>query len=340
MKFTLKFITVKSRIVFSALLSFLFFTLLLGQDVSLFVDGGLKIGNFAYGEPEAGTLRFNGSNFEGFNGIFWTQLEHGLYANRGPAPGGGLGEISEIYGALQIGTNLEPQFTSGRNVTPNPGTIRWSGTEFQGWNGVYWVALGGNSLYDVDGHTYKTVVIGNQEWMQENLRTSKYLSGEPIPLVSDNMEWQSLGAGAYCWYDHQHLEENINGKLYNWYAVIDSRKLCPTGWRIPSGADWVELINFLGGANVAGGKMKEATLRHWNSPNASATNESGFTGIPGGIRSFNGSFLYQGNSGSWWSSSSDGTLDVYTQSLGFNSGISGAFYNDRRSGVSVRCIRN
>ncbi|NND32783.1 MAG: hypothetical protein HKN76_09345 [Saprospiraceae bacterium] len=260
--------------------------------------------------------------------------------SRGPGSSGGLGEISEMEGAIQLGANVAAQFTTGARIAPNPGTIRWSGTEFQGWNGVYWVSLSGNTLYDVDGNTYPTVLIGNQEWMQENLRTGKYLNGEQIPMVGDNLQWQELNTGAYSWYEHQNMAENVYGKLYNWYAVIDPRGLCPTGWRIPTATDWVALINFLGGANLAGGKMKETSLRYWNSPNTSATNESGFTGLPSGLRGFNGSFLFQGNSGSWWSSSSDGTLDVYMQSISYNSGISSPYYEDRRSGISVRCIKN
>ncbi len=331
----------KVRIFFSSLVLFLIFALLLeAQDVSLQVEGGLKIGDFIDGDPEPGTIRYTGSSFEGFTGIFWNRLARGLYLNRGPGQVGGQGETSEIEGAIQIGTNLEPQFGSSSKIAPNPGTIRWSGSDFQGWNGVFWVSLSGNSLYDVDGNTYKTVVVGGQEWMAENLRTSTYLSGDPIPLIKDNVAWQALSTGAFCWYEQQNLEENIYGKLYNWYSVIDPRGLCPTGWRIPTSADWVVLINFLGGVNLSGGKMKETGPRHWNSPNTNATNESGYTGLPGGIRSFNGSFLYQGVIGSWWSSSSDGTHDVYVQSVGYNSGISNPFYEDRRSGISVRCIKN
>jgi uncharacterized protein (TIGR02145 family) len=126
--------------------------------------------------------------------------------------------------------------------------------------------------------------------MRENLRIGKYLNGEPITLVRDKSEWQSLNTEAYSWYENEASHENVYGKLYNWYAVIDPRGLCPTGWRIPNSGDWMALIDFLGGASLAGGKLKETSLRHWNDPNT--TNESEFNGIAGGHRSFNGSFIF------------------------------------------------
>ncbi|MBK8503491.1 MAG: fibrobacter succinogenes major paralogous domain-containing protein [Saprospiraceae bacterium] len=327
------------RNILSTLVCTFLLTSMKGQILSLFVDGGLRIGNTSVTEPEEGTIRWTGEHFEGFNGIFWTQLEGDFFLPRVVGPHVGSGEISEIDGAIQIGTNLNAQFGSSR-TNPEAGTIRWSGSDFQGWNGVFWVSLSGNSLYDVDGNTYRTVVIGNQEWMQENLRTGKYLNGESISLVSDNSQWQGLNTGAYSLYEHEATEENVYGKLYNWYAVIDPRGLCPTGWRIPDSGDWTALVDFLGGASLAGGKLKETGLRHWNNPNTNATNESEFTGLAGGFRSFSGSFIFKGNSGSWWSTTTTiGTLDVYIQSLSYGSGITSSYYEDRRSGVSVRCIK-
>lgn len=131
--------------------------------------------------------------------------------------------------------------------------------------------------------------------MAQNLRTTKYKNGDAVPNVSNNFDWSNLGSGAYCWYTNSNGFEQPYGKLYNWYAVIDSRGLCPTGWHVPSDAEWTTLTDYLGGTSIAGGKMKETSTTHWISPDSGATNESGFTGLPGGNRNSDGTFLFLGS---------------------------------------------
>jgi len=145
-----------------------------------------------------------------------------------------------------------------------------------------------------DGNVYQVVRIGNQCWMAENLRTTRYANGDAIPQVTGNSTWSSLSTGAWCWYDNDNQYENPYGKLYNWHAVADSRNICPAGWHVPTDAEWDALANFLGGSNVAGGKMKATGTAHWNSPNTDATNSSGFTGLPGGYRYYYGYFYSVG----------------------------------------------
>jgi uncharacterized protein (TIGR02145 family) len=137
---------------------------------------------------------------------------------------------------------------------------------------------------DQDGNAYKTVNIGNQVWMAENLRTTKFNDNKTIPLVKDSTAWSNLITPGYCCYDNDaETYLSLYGALYNWYAV-NTGKLCPEGWHVPSDEEWITLRTYLGGEELAGGKMKESGISHWQSPNAGATNQSGFTAIPGGVR--------------------------------------------------------
>jgi uncharacterized protein (TIGR02145 family) len=141
------------------------------------------------------------------------------------------------------------------------------------------------SVADIDGNVYKTIQIGDQVWMAENLRTTRYRNGDSVPNVLDNNEWANLIAGAYCNYGNTQNLDTIAtyGRLYNWHAAADERNLAPQGWRVPTIADWDKLIEYLGGDTIAGGNLKEAGDLHWESPNR-ADNSSGFTALPGGWR--------------------------------------------------------
>jgi uncharacterized protein (TIGR02145 family) len=137
-----------------------------------------------------------------------------------------------------------------------------------------------NTVKDIDGNVYKTVKIGNQTWMAENLRTTKYRNGDPIPLITDAGAWSNLSSGAY---QGPYFSDKLEyGNFYNWYAVNDPRNIAPEGWHVATDAEFTELASFLGGNTVAGDKLKEAGTTHWNDPN-SGTNESGFTALGSGI---------------------------------------------------------
>jgi uncharacterized protein (TIGR02145 family) len=142
-------------------------------------------------------------------------------------------------------------------------------------------------------NAYTTVSIGNQCWMKENLRVSKYRNGEVIPVSSDNVQWSNLNKGSRCLYENDSVLFNLPyGNLYNLYAVIDDKKLCPNGWHVPTDTEWTTLTEYLGGEIIAGGKMKTVGTAYWNDPNTGATNESGFSAVPGGFRSrFDGGFI-------------------------------------------------
>jgi len=195
------------------------------------------------------------------------------------------------------------------------------------------------SVTDIEGNVYPIVVIGSQTWMKENLKTTKYRNGDAIPNVTDNTAWLNLSSGAYCWYNNNYGTYGATyGALYNWYTVSDNRNVCPIGWHVPSDGEWTNLTEYLGGESVAGGKMKEIGSTHWNSPNTGATNESGFTALPGEER--NDLFSSQiGRYGFWWSSS-----------VNTNPWYRGLFYNQsyiyvnsdctKNYGFSVRCIKD
>jgi uncharacterized protein (TIGR02145 family) len=189
-----------------------------------------------------------------------------------------------------------------------------------------------------NGYTYSSVVLGNgQEWMAENLRTANYRNGDPIPTGLSNTQWEFYNTGAYAIYNNDNANDAIYGKLYNGYAVSDPRHVCPTGWHEPADAEWTELADYLGGDTVAGGKMKSTGLQYWSDPNTDATNESGFSGLPGGLRFVtSGAFGDEGNGGYWWSSSSFG----FVHSLSYTGKYKGISSPDRQFGASVRCIKD
>ena len=185
----------------------------------------------------------------------------------------------------------------------------------------------------------KTVKIGNQTWATTNLDVSTYRNGDIIPHVEDATEWAKLTKGAWCYYDNKTANGPIYGKLYNLYAVIDKRGLAPIGFHVPTDAEWTILTDFLGGNDLAGGKMKEAGTSHWLSPNTGATNKSGFKALPGGYRYSGGTFGFFGNYGLWWSSSEGGNdILAWDRFLYFNDAVVGRFDDFERSGMSVRCI--
>jgi uncharacterized protein (TIGR02145 family) len=202
----------------------------------------------------------------------------------------------------------------------------------------------GPNITDVEGNSYKTVYIGTQQWMGENLKTSKYSDGTPIPNITDNTQWSNNTTGAWAYYNNDVANNAKFGKLYNWYAVSKTtngnKNVCPTGWHAPTDAEWTVLTDYLGGASVAGGKMKEVGTTSWNSPNTDATNTSLFTGLPGGLRFTNGDFNVIGNGGNWWSSTENNTDDAWLRYLHYDYGYAFSHSDNKKNGLSVRCLRD
>lgn len=199
------------------------------------------------------------------------------------------------------------------------------------------------TLIDQDGNLYKTVTIGTQTWMAENLRTTKYNNGTSIPNITNTNEWNTTDSGAYCNYNNLTNLDSIAtfGRLYNWKAV-NTGKLAPKGWHVASDEDWEKLVSYLGNNyKIVGGLLKETTTEHWKFPNTGATNKSGFTALPAGIRFANGYFIPYSNGASyWWTSTSAG--DIFSKIKYVNAEFSYINSNigSKEDGFSVRCIKN
>ena len=203
----------------------------------------------------------------------------------------------------------------------------------------------GPNVTDIDGNTYKSVKIGNQVWMAENLKTTKYRDGTLIPNVTDATAWTNLSTGAYCYFSNSSANGAVYGGLYNFFAVVDNRGICPIGWHIPSDTEWMTLRDYLGGENIAGGKLKETGTTHWSSANSGVDNSSGFTAFAGSWRGGDGNFYYNvRTAGWWWTSTSVSATDAWFYYIGDNSiqllRSSTDPYFHKKAGCSVRCIKD
>lgn len=197
------------------------------------------------------------------------------------------------------------------------------------------------TMTDQQGNLYKTIVIGSQEWMAENLKTDRYRNGDAIPNILSNGVWASLTSGATCWLNNDSAANACAfGRIYNRFAVVDSRGLCPAGWHVPSDLEFNTLAANLGGLDAAGGKLK-STSNLWQSPNTGANNSSGFSALPAGSRQFNnGSFSAPGGQGYWWSSTNFISNLNYYYALLSNNGSFIRDFVDENYGFSVRCVKD
>lgn len=196
-------------------------------------------------------------------------------------------------------------------------------------------------ITDIDGNIYKTVKIGNQVWMAENLKVTRYRNGDTIPDITGNTEWSNIDSGAYCYYNNNDSIGEIYGKLYNWYAITDSRVIAPEGWHIPGSDELRILIDYLGGEDIAAGKMKEAGFYHWLYPNTGGVNESGFSALPGGYRlNKGGTFHTLGSNCYLWTTTESYEFFSWSQQIFY-------FFADQEPdldfatyGFSVRCVKD
>ena len=209
----------------------------------------------------------------------------------------------------------------------------------------------GNGLSDLDGNSYSSIVLGNgQEWMGENLRTSTFSNGEPIIQVQDSAQWYSIASPAWVSVSNSANFDNPHGKLYNWYAVADARNVCPIGWHVPTDADWSSLVHYLDSSSTstamgvqsgtAGGKLKQAGTTNWVYPNTGATNEINFSALPAGIRLSNGDFQSFGEKNFFWSTNEADGLNGYGRYLYSNNSSVVRIFEDKRTGGTVRCLKD
>lgn len=205
--------------------------------------------------------------------------------------------------------------------------------------------LHSQTIEDIDGNVYKTVVIDNHIWTVENLKTTRYSNGDSIQLIVNDSIWGGLSTPAFSTYNFDSSYTSEYGNLYNFYVVSDSRNVCPSGWHVPTNNEWFGLINYLGGDSIAGGSMKDTGIIHWNEPNTGATNSSGMTVLPAGFRFsnngfFNGEFAgIGGNGGIWTSTESSDSTSIAKYFYPASSAI-GEIDNNKSYGFSIRCVSN
>jgi uncharacterized protein (TIGR02145 family) len=288
-----------------------------------------------------------------------------IYMNDGSSKQYKINDIAEINFINPNRNTIMKVFWRQSNIYFNDSTI--SAIKFRTFNNnqYIYVYLFGNSneysyalsnidsicfynivfgeMVDIDNNKYKTVKIGNQEWMAENLNVSHYRNGDSIRYAESSSDWVDAGKnkeGAWCYYENYPPLGKMYGKLYNYYAVIDPRGLAPIGWHIATTPEWNSLIYYLEGDSIAGGKIKEIGTVHWGKPNKGASNSSGFTALPGGYRLFEGSFSYLFEHGCWWTSSPmvNNYADLFM--VGYND-IKLEYYRYfKEAGQSVRCIKD
>jgi uncharacterized protein (TIGR02145 family) len=272
-----------------------------------------------------GNVSFDGNSVVTERGVFWGTT---------PNP-----ELTGIKLQIDNGTGLFFKNISG--LTEN--TIYYLKAYAINSTGInYGAELNFKTLMtvaDTNGNVYNTVVIGTQTWMVENLKTTSLNDSTLILNISDGVEWLNLTTPGYCWNNSDTTNIETYGLLYNWYAV-NTGKLCPAGWHIPNDEDWIILREFLGGESIAGGKLKESGITHWNEPNIDATNETGFTSLPGGAASEMMEFIDFLREGYWWSSTyHEPFINVVQMSFSWGLMNNNVWFN-MNNGASVRCVKD
>ena len=259
-------------------------------------------------------------------GVCWSTSPNPTIADNKTIDGYGIGSyISNITGLLAGTTYFVRAYATNFAGTAYGNEISFS-TPFP--------------VYDIDGNGYDTVHIGTQIWMKQNLNTSRYNDGTIIPNVTDNATWGSLSTGARCYYNNDSVTySSTYGALYNWYAV-NTGNLCPIGWHVPTDAEWTTLTTYLGGVSVAGGKLKDASLSYWSSPNTNATDETNFTAFPGGYRIGGGTYYGIGNYGYWWCSTQFSTANAWHRTVYYNIGSVNRSNYSKNNGFSIRCLKD
>jgi uncharacterized protein (TIGR02145 family) len=193
---------------------------------------------------------------------------------------------------------------------------------------------------DKEGNNYRTVVLDNKTWMAENLRVTKFKNGESIETTNPSQDISKVSEPKYYWsYNGKDSLSKIYGNLYTWYVIQDPRGVCPEGFHVPSDQEWISLINSLDGNIEAGAKLKETDFAHWYKPNANATNETGFSALPGGYRDNDGKYYVLGFRGYWWSSKKNYVVMAWNTGLIYNNDILERLDFLKKNGLSVRCVK-
>ena len=310
----------------------------------------LPIGNItSTSATSGGNITNNGGTPVTQRGVVWGLSPNPTTANNSTTNGGGTGSFTSNLTSLTASTTYYVR----AYATNSAGTAYGNELSFITTAGGGGIVTNPGAGVTFNGYTYASIVLGNgQEYMAENLRTTTYANGDPIPNVTDPSQWGVLTTGAWSHFNNDSQYENPYGKLYNWYTVSDPRNVCPIGWHVPTDTEYNALIGYLdpsfdplvsdGSQSAsAGGKMKSTGTQYWQNPNTSATNESGFSGLPGGNRNGIGEFSGIGQSGTWWSSAAfANTNNAWNRGMLYNNGDVTRYYDYKQIGFSVRCLKD
>ena len=283
-----------------------------------------------------GTITSDGGTTVTARGVCWSTGQNPTVEDDTTNDGTGAGSFTSYITGLTVSTTYYVRAYATNSAGTGYGSAMSFTTE--------------EALTDIDGNTYQTVKIGNQWWMAENLKVTHYRNGHAIPNVTGDTEWSNLTTGAYCNYDNDDNNADTYGSLYNWYAVNDRRNIAPYGWHVPRDADWKTLEMYLGMSQSEaddtgyrgtdeGGKMKETGTTHWDSPNTGATNESGFSALPGGYLTNNGNYISMGRRAKFWSSTDYNSYTAWYRYLNCHHSEVDRGYDAKQYGLSVRCVR-
>ena len=287
-----------------------------------------------------GNITTEGGSAITARGVCWSTGATPSITDNKTTDGSGVGSFTSAITGLTASTSYYVR----AYATNTTGTGYGSAVQFTS------LALPVGTVTDIDGNIYNTVTIGTQVWMTENLKVTKYRNGDDIPNVTDGIQWNGLTTGAYCIYDNVSANVNTYGLLYNWYAITDSRNICPTGWHVPTDAEWNILEKYLDntvdttftgttGTDI-GGKLKETGSLHWATPNTGATNSSGFTALPGGWRGYDKLFHDLLYTGYWWSKTQKNSSSAWDRQLYQGTKTIDRLYLNKYLGLSVRCIKD
>lgn len=279
-----------------------------------------------------GYITSDGGEIVSSRGVCWSKDQNPTLADDQTTDGSGAGTFTSTITGLTATTTYYVR----AYATNNTATSYGNEMVFKTYTGT---------VTDVEGNMYNTIDIAAQTWMAENLKTTKYNDNTAIPLVADRSAWTALFKPGYCWYDNDSATYRAAfGALYNWYAVDLSsngdKNVCPAGWHVPTDAEWTTLTTFLGGENVAGGKMKAAGTAFWQSPNAGANNESGFSALPGGGRYYDGAFSAADSIGGWWTSTELLSGSARGRYLYYNYSFIYRGSGSKQDAFSVRCVKD
>ncbi|MDR2009328.1 MAG: fibrobacter succinogenes major paralogous domain-containing protein [Bacteroidales bacterium] len=280
-----------------------------------------------------GTVENDGDNAVTARGICWATTENPTVENNKTSNGEGTGSFANEMTGLTPNTTYYVRAYATNEIGVGYGAQKTFKTLEDG-------AI--ITVSDIDGNTYNTVIIGTQTWMAQNLRTTKLNDGTPIEISEES--WGIEITPELGWYDSNDVNSQVTyGALYNGYT-IETEKLCPEGWHVPTNSEWETLIEYLGGYELAGGKLKNASNLYWNTPNEGATNEYGFNALAGGYITGDGYIEGKGVNGSWWTSSNNED-EYYLENLLYKflqntTKVVNASHTEKNWGLSVRCIKN